>query len=239
MDIVTSALGGRCVAEARVLPRPCPPSQCFVVRYSLSVATTQTRPESVLPNTLTCPLRPDMQAVVMGRKLAVVTTTVFLVGGDEQTAMLEVLVLVGILIISVLLQIIFRPHHNSRLFRCAAQRGASHISVARKHICPLVARKRRAAAVAEETNAHYCTSACAAAAGWFVRCPSCFTPAPCCISEGGTCSLSYKILISTALCPPAQARAHRSDRQLPHSLCAAGTVIPLLLLCKAACMPTV
>lgn len=35
---------------------------------------------------------------------AVVATTVFLVGGDEQTVMLELLVLLGILIISLLLQ---------------------------------------------------------------------------------------------------------------------------------------
>lgn len=40
----------------------------------------------------------------MVRKLATIATTVFLVGGDTQTVMLELLVLFGILIASLLLQ---------------------------------------------------------------------------------------------------------------------------------------
>ena len=55
---------------------------------------------------------------------AVVSTTVFLVGGDDQTIMLELLVLLGILIISLLLQA--RAEFNTRLcMPAAAQRCQS------------------------------------------------------------------------------------------------------------------
>lgn len=58
------------------------------------------------------------EAVIMMRKLCVVATTVFLVGGDEQSVTLELLVLLGILGGSLYLQMLFRPHNSVLLFRC-------------------------------------------------------------------------------------------------------------------------
>lgn len=46
-----------------------------------------------------------------------IPAAVFLVSGDEMTVMLELLVLFGLLIISLLLQTLFRPHSNADLFR--------------------------------------------------------------------------------------------------------------------------
>lgn len=43
----------------------------------------------------------------------------FLVGGDSETVSLEILVLLGVLGGSLVLQTMFRPHSNEALFRCA------------------------------------------------------------------------------------------------------------------------
>lgn len=45
------------------------------------------------------------EAVIMLRKLCVVSTTVFLVAGDEQTVMLQLLVLIGVLGTALVLQV--------------------------------------------------------------------------------------------------------------------------------------
>lgn len=61
------------------------------------------------------------EAVVMLRKIGIIATTVFLVGGSDMTVQLELLVVFGILVISLLLQTLFRPHSNQDLFRRAQQ----------------------------------------------------------------------------------------------------------------------
>lgn len=78
-------------------------------------------------------------------QLCVVSTTVFLIGGDEPTVSLQLLVLTGILCSSLLLQTIFQPHNSKILFRCAG-----HVMTAESR--PLLCRRGAVSSAATDSS---------------------------------------------------------------------------------------